>query len=399
IDDILMNIAGIDVMKSSGVPDSQASIMMRGFDDSRFIVAIDGRPLTGSTGKANTSIDWSALTLGDIEKIEIIRGGASAAYESAEGGVINIITKKGVKRDSPVPRLTYAQDYSANFDYTDAISHSERINVDGGIGGLTYFLNYGHRDDDAFLKNNDFKGEDYSARFTYLFPFQGLLLLSHKGSSSEMGNPVVNWPGFAGYDPDYPKVSEDADTIKYRAISYNYPGRNYRERYVKNLDVAFEQPIQDKKLKIYYYETENYQQFYYFTKTGVPSIYGGNEQTERHFGGGITLSLYPFENNSLTLGYNFKRTEAKELHDIFRIHAGYFEDFWKINDKWDMKTGLRVSKARQQTYPFKFPWEAASTRHLYNDWFVLPKFALTYNIRPETNVYVSVSKDYDVPGC
>ncbi|MBA3035913.1 MAG: hypothetical protein FP814_05400 [Desulfobacterium sp.] len=202
IDDILMNIAGIDVMKSSGVPDSQASIMMRGFDDSRFIVAIDGRPLTGSTGKANTSIDWSALTLGDIEKIEIIRGGASAAYESAEGGVINIITKKGVKRDSPVPRLTYAQDYSANFDYTDAISHSERINVDGGIGGLTYFLNYGHRDDDAFLKNNDFKGEDYSARFTYLFPFQGLLLLSHKGSSSEMGNPVVNWPGFAGYDPD-----------------------------------------------------------------------------------------------------------------------------------------------------------------------------------------------------
>lgn len=399
VEDILMNIAGIDVLKSSGAPDAQAVVMMRGFDDSRFIVAMDGRPLTGSTGKQNTTIDWSALPLSDIEKIEIIRGGASAAYESAEGGVINIITKKGRKRDSPVPRLIYTQDYSANLDYTNAISHSERVNVDGGVGGLTYYLNYGHRDDEAYLNNNYFSGEDYSARFNYLFPFQGILFFSYKGSSTETGNNVVNWPGVAGYDPDYPKVPEDADTIRYRAISYDYPGRNYKERSVKHMDVAFEQPIKDTKLKIYYYNTQNYEKLYYFTSTGVPMTYGGDEITERHVGGGIKWSLYPFKNNSLTLGYNFKRTEAKELHDIFRIHAGYFEDLWNISDKWMMKTGLRVSKARQQTYPFKLSDEAASSRHLYNDWFILPKFALTYNFNPETNVYVSVAKDYDTPGC
>lgn len=400
IEDILMNVAGMDVLKSSGVPDPQAVVMMRGFDDSRFVIAIDGRPITGSTGKANTTIDWSSISLADIEKIEVIRGGASAKYESAEGGVINLITKKGTKRDTLVPKLTYTQDVTANFDYADSFSHSERMTVDGGIGSLTYFFNYGRQNDDGFLKNNDFEGEDYTVRLGYEFPFQGLLRLSLRESTSERENAVVNWPGIVGYDPDYPKVPEDADTARYRTVSYYYPGyKNYKERNVKNRDVSFEQPINNTLLKIYYYLTENYEMLHYVTKSGVATDYGGHEATERHFGGGITWSLYPSKNNSLSLGYNFKRTEAFEMHDIFRIHAGYFEDLWVINEKWELKTGLRVSKSRQETYPFQLPGEASSTRHLYTDWFYLPKLAITYNFRPETNFFVSVARDYDIPGC
>lgn len=400
VEDILMSVAGIDVLKSSGVPDPQSVVMMRGFDDSRFIVAIDGRPITGSSGKANTSIDWSSIALDDIETIEVIRGGTSAAYESAEGGVINLITKKGRKRTSLIPRLTYTQDYTTNFDYSNSSSHSEKINIDGGVGGLTYFLNYGHQDDDGYLKNNYYKGENFSGKLNYLFPGQGLLYFSYRNASSERGNNVVNWPGVVGYDPEYPKTPENADTLRYRSISYYYPAyRNYKERTTEHLDVAFEQPIKDTKLKIWYYNTENSESFYYVTKKGVPTVSGGENERENHVGGGLSWSLYPFENNSLTLGYNYKKTGVKEMPDIFIIHAGYFEDLWKLSDKWEMKTGLRVSKARQETYPFQLPGEAASTRHLYKDWFVLPKFALTYNIRPETNIYASVARDYDTPGC
>lgn len=400
VEDILMNIAGIDVLKSSGTPDPQAAVLMRGFDDTRFIVAMDGRPLTGSTGKANNSIDWSSLSLANIEKIEIIRGGASAAYESSEGGVINIITKKGTKRDTYAPKITYTQDYSANFDYAEPTSHGERITADGGKDNLTYFLNFGYQGDEGYLKNNAARAKDYSGSISYQFPFQGLLTLSKKVTWLHKENLVVNWPGVVGYDPDYPKVPEDADTFRNRGVSYYYPDRDiYKEKRTFNEDISYEQSIKNTTLKIYGYKTVNQDDDYYTTADGKQQSWGGHDQDEKHIGGGVNWSMDPSENNALMLGYNFKKTGAREMPGIFRIHAGYIEDFWRINDKWEMKSGLRVSRVRQNTYPYQLPDEDSKTRHKFRDWFVLPKLAVTYNIRPETNVYVSVSKDYDIPGC
>ena len=364
IEDVLQNAAGVDVLKSSGVPDSQSVVMMRGFDDSRFVLAIDGRPITGSSGKANTSIDWSSISLEDVEKIEIIRGGASAAYESAEGGVINVITKKGRKRDTLMPKLTYTQDFTMNFDYENPISHGEKITIDGGVGGLTYFLDYGHQEDDGYLKNNYFRGDNFSSNLNYLLPGDGLLSFGVRHTASERGNNVVNWPGIVGYDPDYPKVPENADTLRYRAISYDYPGLdNYKERRVTHLDLAFEQPIKDTTLKIWVYNTENYEKTYSVAKNGTPSVSGGAPEREKHLGGGISWTLNPFENNSLTLGYNYKQTGVDEMPEIYRINAGYFEDLWKLSDKWEIKTGLRISHNRQHTYPYQVESETTKTRH------------------------------------
>ena len=400
VEDVLMNIAGIDVMKSAGTPDPQAAILMRGFDDSRFIVAINGRPLTGSTGKANTSIDWSSLTLADIEKIEVIRGGASAAYESAEGGVINIITKKGTTRDTFIPKLTLTQDASLTLENDNPYSSSTRITADGGKGPLTYFLNFGYQSDEGYLKNNRSRGRDYSWTVTYQFPFEGVLRLSQKVSELDRQNFVVNWPGVVGYDPDYPLVPEDADTFRNRGISYDYPGsRIYKERRTTHHDVSFDQPIMGTNLHLYFYNTLNEDDDFYVTAKGVQQFWGGRLQDEKHVGGGAKWTLEPFKDNSLTLGYNYKETEAREMPDIFQVHAGYVEDFWRINEKWETKAGLRVSKVRQAPYPYQLPGEEGRSRHPFDEWLVLPKFALTYNIRPETSVYASVAKDYDLPGC
>ena len=41
-------------------------------------------------------VDFSRLTMDNVERIEIVKGAASALYGSnAVGGVVNIITKKG----------------------------------------------------------------------------------------------------------------------------------------------------------------------------------------------------------------------------------------------------------------------------------------------------------------
>ncbi|RLA92715.1 MAG: TonB-dependent receptor, partial [Deltaproteobacteria bacterium] len=94
VDDILRKYAGIDVRRPSGFLSHSATVSMRGMGSmpGRTLVLLDGIPLN----KADTgTVNWDLLRAEDIERIEIVRGPASALYGSnAMGGVINIITRK-----------------------------------------------------------------------------------------------------------------------------------------------------------------------------------------------------------------------------------------------------------------------------------------------------------------
>ena len=50
-------------------------------------------------GETMDNVDFERLNLSDVERIEIVRGAASALYGSnAAGGVINIITRQQIHR-------------------------------------------------------------------------------------------------------------------------------------------------------------------------------------------------------------------------------------------------------------------------------------------------------------
>lgn len=71
------------------------SIRLDGLDSKYTAVLIDGQRVNGRIGE---SMDLNRLSLASIERIEIVRGSASALYGSeALGGVINIITKRAYK--------------------------------------------------------------------------------------------------------------------------------------------------------------------------------------------------------------------------------------------------------------------------------------------------------------
>ena len=62
-----------------------------GFSGQSLLILIDGERLAGET---MDDVDFSRLTLDNVDHIEIVKGAASALYGSnASGGVINIITK------------------------------------------------------------------------------------------------------------------------------------------------------------------------------------------------------------------------------------------------------------------------------------------------------------------
>lgn len=74
--------------------DGTASVTLRGLPASHTLVLINGRRTTND-GLAGESADLNAIPLAAVERIEILKDGASAIYGSdAIAGVVNIITKR-----------------------------------------------------------------------------------------------------------------------------------------------------------------------------------------------------------------------------------------------------------------------------------------------------------------
>ncbi len=80
---------------SGSTGQSQAQVSLRGLGAERTLVLIDGRRLPPSPVVGGEAVDLNILPLAAVERIEILREGASAIYGSeAIGGVINIILRR-----------------------------------------------------------------------------------------------------------------------------------------------------------------------------------------------------------------------------------------------------------------------------------------------------------------
>lgn len=92
ISDLLVRQPGLELSRTGG-PGAATSMFLRGADTRFTAVYIDGvRVDSQSTGGA----PWEAISLGQVERIEILRGPAAAVYGSdAVAGVVQIFTRKG----------------------------------------------------------------------------------------------------------------------------------------------------------------------------------------------------------------------------------------------------------------------------------------------------------------
>ncbi len=100
VTDALVLIPGFQGAPSYGGVRNAAGVYLRGFDDQRFNVLKDGLPLTRSS---NNRSDVSRFQIEDLERVEVVTGGATIRYGSgAVGGVINLITET----PSGPPKLT-----------------------------------------------------------------------------------------------------------------------------------------------------------------------------------------------------------------------------------------------------------------------------------------------------
>jgi len=110
LEQVLELVQGVELVTSPDLNISPGfkTFRMRGMDIEHCLVLVDGRRLPGAspTTAGYSYTDISTINVDMIERIEVLRDGASAQYGSdAVAGVINIITKK------------YVRGFSANTQY------------------------------------------------------------------------------------------------------------------------------------------------------------------------------------------------------------------------------------------------------------------------------------------
>lgn len=95
--DLLKTLPGVQITTLGG-RGHMSSLFIRGTNSNHSLVLMNGRPIAAMV--AGTP-DLSQIPLGNIERIEYIRGPRAAVYGSdAIGGVINLITKTSAKNGS-----------------------------------------------------------------------------------------------------------------------------------------------------------------------------------------------------------------------------------------------------------------------------------------------------------
>ena len=63
VDNLLKSMAGIDITRTSPGGDAgSGAVSLRGFDESRFLILLDGRPLNGSGVYGGDYVDWASLS-------------------------------------------------------------------------------------------------------------------------------------------------------------------------------------------------------------------------------------------------------------------------------------------------------------------------------------------------
>ncbi|GAB6057559.1 TonB-dependent receptor plug domain-containing protein [Desulfonatronum parangueonense] len=158
--DVLNTVPGINMtMLDDAIGSDNLRSTMRGlqFNEGYGLILIDGQRVHGELGAhGDYGISMNQIPLSMIERIEVVKGAASALYGSdALAGVINIITRK-----TPREFTTHASTGYSRYEVTDRQGVSAnrssrdtyRANV--GLGGPVladsgYYLHYSYEQDEG----------------------------------------------------------------------------------------------------------------------------------------------------------------------------------------------------------------------------------------------------------
>jgi outer membrane receptor for ferrienterochelin and colicins len=401
-----------------------SDIKMQGLEAKNILILIDGERMAGESGG---NIDYSRLNTDNVERIEIVKGAASALYGSqAMGGVINIITKKSTKKWEVSAGARWAQMNEVN--YPDLKNDDDKyeskknldlqnLNINTAIGfklkwisGRTDFSaksfdgyqlydkngitkDYINLDTVIYNAMNPFPTginayKDYSIKQRFDIPISKKMNLQLKGS-------------YYNHD-EYDFVP---DNVFQNFEDYSYGGKlNYAISRKYNLIAS--------------YHYDNYRKFDYYEKLGEKEVNYRNIFINPKLIGSAKIGKY----QEFTSGVEYlseslmtrlfagnANTEKKNNTSIF-----FIQDDANFNKHWNLIVGARVDyhstfgvhfspklsgMFKKKSWAFRANYakgfRSPSLKELYMDW-PIAWFTIKgdKNLKPETNNYFSGSVEY-----
>jgi vitamin B12 transporter len=127
----LQTVPGLRLVQTGG-PGQQASAFVRGSASRQVLVLLDGVPVNDPS-EPNGAFNFGNELLGDIERIEVVRGPFSSLYGSgAIGGVVNLVTRRA---PAGVPFRAFG-DLAAGTQRTVRGT----LGIEGNTGGWDYLI-------------------------------------------------------------------------------------------------------------------------------------------------------------------------------------------------------------------------------------------------------------------
>ena len=283
-------------------------LMVRG-KNAGALVLLDGRRMSNEySSMTRGAFDLDKINLSSVERIEIVRGAASAQYGAdAESGVINIITKKS-KEQSVIVGANTGTDVMNNYYRFD-------LGQQGKFNGVVNanFAKYRKREFVGGTGTNYFGPRtNYDFSGTYAFDDNNNLDF-YIGYYDEKSKKITDYSsiGMGKSSTNYDKTNQDY-SIAYngKGDNSNYMIRAYYNRYDK-------EEYKGSKNNSYKQNT--------FDTLGIEAkntVQAGDEHLLTY---GVEYKNIGVEGPILALGEGNSKDNS--------AYAGYIQDEWFINDK------------------------------------------------------------------
>lgn len=350
--DVLREQTGLSLISDHG-----QGIQLQGLNSEYTLILVDGEPLIGRTAG---TLDLTRVAVGNIERVEVVKGPASALWGSdALAGVVNIITQKPQPGLSGGLRARYGSNRTADLSGT--------FNAGGERAALTVFGNryssagYTLQPESGAASVPPFASYTGQSRFTYSlsertkFSFSGRYFIENQKSTA----PTTE----AGTTANV--------TLKSRQTDFS-------------LNPTLTHRFQNDKLFAtarLYYSRYHTQEAYTYAADG--RYFDATYFTQTFLRPEVQLDYTPRPNQTLTLGNGYQRQTVQatryDARQRLQNAYGYAQYDWSPTTKFNLLAGAR----------YDGPSHYASQ--------LSPKLAARYQLRPWLALRGSVGRGYRAP--
>jgi outer membrane cobalamin receptor len=305
--EVLQTAAGVQITEQ-GPLGSLNTVRLRGSSTEQVLILLDGQRLNSMR---DGTFDLSALPvpLDAVERIEVVRGAASALYGAdAMGGVVNIITKK------PALSQTSLGGSIGEHGYRDM-----KLMNSGRQDALSYSLFADQEHSDGYRVNSAYKKENAGLKFVYALDADSSVEASTNYLTKDIGTPG-------------PITSSNPNGISPNANQFNrewFSTVSYAKRFSKSIDIKMTASEMRDTLRF-----------------KDPDSFPPTDDTHKTVGrtADLQMNLLAGSWNLITVGGEMRRDELDSTasgRHAATLQAGYIQDEMSVGESLIIVVGGR----------------------------------------------------------